>query len=104
MQKRIQVYADDEMKRRIELAAAKVDLPVTEYCMQAIRQRLMDDDMLERAKIEIFVNPYQQEYQIDRLRTLHARILMNRRGSLIDIDSILSTVREERDYELTSMH
>jgi hypothetical protein len=29
---RIQVYADPELKRRIELAAAKHNVPVTEYC------------------------------------------------------------------------
>ena len=44
---RIQVYVDRETKRRIELAAAIFDVPVTEYCLTAIRQELTDDDLLE---------------------------------------------------------
>lgn len=40
---RIQVYTDPATKRRIELAAAKVNLPVTEYCLRAIEQQLADD-------------------------------------------------------------
>jgi hypothetical protein len=45
--KRIQVYADEETKRRVEAAAAKYRMPVTAYCLAAIRQQLADDDMLE---------------------------------------------------------
>lgn len=37
---RIQVYADPETRRRIGLAAAKHQMPVTEYCFEAIRQQL----------------------------------------------------------------
>jgi hypothetical protein len=36
-----------ETRRRIELAAAKYNLPVTEYCLNAIRQQLAEDDLLE---------------------------------------------------------
>jgi uncharacterized protein (DUF1778 family) len=39
---RIQVYADPETKRRIELAAAKHETSVTEYCLAAIEQQLAD--------------------------------------------------------------
>jgi hypothetical protein len=48
---RIQVYTDEETKRRIELAAVRQNIAVTEYCLQAIEQRLAEDDMLERATI-----------------------------------------------------
>jgi len=44
--KRIQVYAEPEMKRRIELAAAKYNIPVTEYCLSAIQQQRADDASL----------------------------------------------------------
>ena len=104
MQKRIQVYADDEIKRRIELAAAKYDMPVTEYCMQAIRQQLKDDDMLERAQIEIWVNPHQQDNLIEDLQALHNSILDKRDGKIIDVDPILEAVREEREHELIGMY
>jgi len=104
MQKRIQVYADEEVKRRIELAAAKFDLPVTEYCMQAIRQRLRDEDLLEQAQIEIAIKPKKQDNFIERLRTLHASILAYHNSTSIDVDGLLDRVREERDYELTSVY
>ncbi len=104
MQKRIQVYADPEIKRRIELAAAKHDLPVTEYCMQAISQRLRDDDILEGDQIEIKVKPTQQDNLTTSLHILHNRILARRNGNKIDIDAMLELVREERDYEFTSLY
>lgn len=104
MQKRIQVYADEEVKRRIELAAAKFDLPVTEYCMQAIRQRLMDEDLLEQTQIEITIKPKQQDNFIERLRNLHTSILAYRNSTAIDVDAMLEMAREERDYELTSVY
>ena len=54
---RIQVYADYEVKRRVELAAALYGVPVTEYCLSAIRRQLQEDDLLERAQIQISVKP-----------------------------------------------
>lgn len=51
--KRTQVYADEETKRRVDLAAAKHNVPVTEYCLAAIKQQLAEDDVLEREQIEI---------------------------------------------------
>ena len=104
MQKRIQVYADDEIKRRIELAAAKYDMPVTEYCMQAIYQQLVDDDLLEREQIEIFVDPFQRRNQIERLRQLHHNILASRKGEFVEIDKILEAVRDEREDELIGLY
>ena len=47
---RIQVYTDEETKRRIELAAVRQNIAVTEYRLRAIEQRLAEDDMLERAR------------------------------------------------------
>ncbi|MFL7809775.1 MAG: hypothetical protein AB8I80_14160, partial [Anaerolineae bacterium] len=47
----IQVYTDEETKRRIELAAVRQNIAVTEYRLRAIEQRLAEDDMLERATI-----------------------------------------------------
>ena len=44
----IQVYTDPETKRRVELAAAKHEISVTEYCFEAIQQQLAEDDLLER--------------------------------------------------------
>ncbi|MGD9101581.1 MAG: hypothetical protein PVF45_13950 [Anaerolineae bacterium] len=103
MKKRIQVYADPEIKRRIELAAARRDMSVTKYCLDAIRQRLVEDDMLEREKIEIPIKPVGGEDLIANLRALHEKIKAHRGGKLIDVDHILDQVREERDHEILGL-
>lgn len=100
---RIQVYANGEMKRRIELAAAKYDMPVTEYCLAAIEQQLIDDDLLEQSKIEIPIQPTISNELVDELYSLQARILERRNGVLIDIDDALAQVREARDDELIGL-
>jgi hypothetical protein len=98
---RIQVYDDPEMKRRIVLAAAKHNVPVTEYCLDAIEQRLADEGLLEEENIEIPVRPMQQDDTLfDDMRALRERILARRGGKPIEID-ILELVRSERDDELT---
>jgi hypothetical protein len=102
---RIQVYADAETKRRIELAAAKYNLPVTEYCLNAIRQQLSDDDMLETEQVEIAVTPakHTDDTLIADLRALHQEILAYRGGKGIDVDAELEQMRAERDDELTGL-
>lgn len=102
---RIQVYADRETKRRIELAAAKYDMSVTLYCLEAIQQQLADDDLLEEEHITVPVSPAQpaDDSFIDELRALHQDILAYRQGKWIDVDAELEAMREERDYELTGL-
>lgn len=101
--KRIQVYADPVTKRRIELAAARRDIPVTQYCLEAIQQKLAEDDMLEREKIEIPIRPAEGEDLIASLRALHEKIKAHRGGKLIEVDRILDQVREERDHEILGL-
>jgi hypothetical protein len=98
---RIQVYADPETKRRIELAAAKYNMPVTEYCLNAIQQQLADDDLLETEQIQIAVTPYPplDDTLLMELRALRERILARRGGRPIELD-IVEQVRAERDEEL----
>ena len=100
---RIQVYADEETKRRVELAAARQDVAVTQYCLEAIRQQLAEDDMLELERIEILVKPDGGEDLIPNLRALHEEIKAYRGDKLIDVDQELEQIREERDYELTGL-
>ena len=100
---RIQVYTDQETKRRIELAAARQDIAITQYCLEAIRQQLAEDDMLERESIEIPIKPAKEEGLIADLRALHEEIKTYRGGKLIDVDQELEQMREERDYELTGL-
>ena len=100
---RIQVYADVETKRRVELAAARQDIAVTQYCLEAIRQQLAEDDMLEPERIEIPVKPDGGEDLIPNLRALHEEIKAYRRSKSIDVDQELEQMREERDDELTGL-
>ena len=103
--KRIQVYTDPETKRRIELAAAKQNLAVTEYCLEAIKERLAEDDVLERERIEIPIKPIEGEDLIAELRKLRKAILAERGGKPLDIDiaELVSQMRQERDEELLGM-
>jgi hypothetical protein len=100
--RRIQVYTDDETKRRIEVAALIREMPVTEYCLQAIRQQLAEDDMLEGAQVQVKMRSSGSDTLIDDLRSLRERILGHCGGSVIDVDEVLEQVRSERDDELLS--
>jgi uncharacterized protein (DUF1778 family) len=102
LKKRIQVYADPETKRRIELAAAKHDLAVTEYCLEAIRQYLAEEDMLEKESIEIPIRPISEVDLLSELRQLREAILADREGKPIDVDlaTFINQIRQEHDEEL----
>lgn len=103
IKERIQVYADQETKRRVELAAARHDIPVTEYCLAAIKQQLTEDDLLEREQIEVAIKPPEKDDLIAELRALHEDILTYRNGEPLDIDRDLEAMRKERDDELIGL-
>jgi hypothetical protein len=99
---RIQVYADAETKWRIELAAAKHNLPVTSYCLEAIIQQLGEVEALDEAHIEIPVRPTARlvdRQLLAQMRGLRERIKARRGDKLITTD-VLERVREERDDDL----
>ena len=87
--RRIQVYSDPETKRRIELAAAKKQTSVTEYCLAAIEQQLADDDMLEREQINIPVT------QLEAALIADLRQLLQRRR-VFDLDAVEGEARRVR--------
>lgn len=99
---RIQVYTDPATKRRIELAAAKVNLPVTEYCLRAIEQQLADDGLLDAETVTIPVTPQSRDAAdwLAEMRALHRAILAERGGEPIDVDAELEQMRAEREDEL----
>ncbi|NKB66183.1 MAG: hypothetical protein GKR89_03905 [Candidatus Latescibacteria bacterium] len=100
---RIQVYADDQTKRRIELAAAKRAVPVTEYCMAAIEDRLADDEMLDAQKVEIDIVSQPDKKLIADLKRRHKRVLARRQGQPLD-PAILDIVRQEREEEQSDLY
>jgi hypothetical protein len=93
----VQVYTDEETKRRIELAAARRDIAVTQYCLEAIKRQLAKDDVLERETIEMPVRPVRDTDLVANLRALHREIKAYRGGGLIDLDHKLEQIRQERD-------
>lgn len=98
----IQVYADEETKRRIRLAVARRNVAVTEYCLVPIKQQLAEDDLLEREQIEIPIKPPKDDNLITNLRVLREKILARRSGKPIDMD-ILEQVREKREHKLLDL-
>lgn len=103
--KRIQVYADEETKRRVELAAAKHNVPVTEYCLEAIKTQLAEDDLLEADEVTIAVNPRTDGDYISHFRQLREAILAERGGKPLNIDiaAVIAEQREERDEQLSGL-
>lgn len=99
---RIQVYTDDETKRRIDVAAMIRQTSVTEYCLEAIRQQLAEDDLLEQAAVEVTFHPIGAFDIGADLRALREGILARRGGREIELD-ILDQVRAERDDELLGL-
>jgi hypothetical protein len=103
-QKRIQVYADEETKRRVELAAAQHEVAVTAYCLAAIKQQLLEDDLLESDTVEIAVKPARETSLVAELRALQQEIKAHRKGKPIDVDRVMNQLREEREHELSRLH
>lgn len=107
MKTRIQVYTDDEMKRRIALAAAKYHLSVTEYCFGAVQERLTEDNLLDQASITIPISPKsefeQDQHLITDLRALHQEMMAYRQGQPLDLDADLEAMREERMCDLPNL-
>lgn len=99
----IRVYANVETKHRVELAAIRQGLPVTEYCLAAIKQRLIEDNLLERKQGEGPVQSSKKDNVIAELRTLHQDILTYRNAELLDIDHDLTAVREAREEVLIDL-
>ena len=99
---RIQVYADAELKRRIELAAAKQDVAVTQYCLAAIARQLADDTLLEAEEIVVQVTPSYDDALLADMRDLRERITARRNQTPITMD-VLAEVRAEREDELIRM-
>ena len=96
--KRIQIYADDQTMRRVELAAEKHNLPINAYCLTAIRQQL-DEDGIEVDAQNLEVEQTQFQEVINELRQLQERILHKRNGQPVDVDTLVEQLREERDEE-----
>ena len=86
--KRIQIYADDETIRRVEVAAQKHNLSVTTYCLTAIQHQL-EEYGIEVS--ELFKEADQAQFQtvLKEIIELQQRILKRRNGQPVHIDALL---------------
>lgn len=101
---RIQVYTDPETKRRIELAAAKREMAVTAYCLEAIKRQLLEEAMLEEEQVEMPPSK-PGESMIAELRALREAILAEREGIplQVDIAALIERMRAGRDEQLVGL-
>lgn len=102
---RIQLYTDTEMKRRITLAATKYEVPITQYCFEAVQQRLAEDDLIDQAHIDIPVTqPSLNTQLISNLRALDREIKASRQGQPpLDVEAVLDQIHEEREHDLLDL-
>lgn len=103
MRERIQVYIDPETKRRIVLAATKYNASLTDYCFNAIQERLAEDDVMEHEQIEVPIKHTHDANLIADLCALREKIKIARDGQPLDLDIIFDELHEERERELLGL-
>ncbi|MDE0633754.1 MAG: hypothetical protein OXH73_19765 [Caldilineaceae bacterium] len=96
----IQLYTDPETKRRIELRATKYDVAIAEYCLTVIQRQLEEDELLETYRVDIPGTSRLDERFFSSLQALQEKIKVRRGGQPIDIDRIMSEMRDERENEI----
>lgn len=99
----IKLYTDPDTKRRIELRAAKYDVAIAEYCLTAIQRQLEEDELLETYRVDIPGTSGLDERFFSSLQELQEKIKVRRRGQPIDIDRIMSKMRDERENEILGL-
>jgi hypothetical protein len=102
-EKCIQLFTDPETEWRIELVAAKRDVAVAEYCLAAIQRQLVEDEQLERYRLDIPGRSGLDEEFFRSLQTLREKIKVRRGGQPIDIYRIMTQMRDERENEILGM-
>ncbi len=85
---RLEVYLpDDEIRRRVKLAAAASRMKVSEYCLEAILERLEQDEEQSWSGTEV----------VEELRVWQEKVLTELGGQPIpDTAEVIRQLREER--------
>ena len=96
----IQLFTDPETERRLEVVASKRDVAVAEYCLEAIKRQLVEDEQLEAFRSTGLGRSEVDESFFDSLQALREKIGKRRKGKPIEVDSVISQIREERDDEI----
>ena len=99
----IKLLPDTETERRIELVAVKRDVTVAEYCLAAIQRQLAEDEQLERFRLDIPGRSGVDEEFFRSLQALREKTKVRREGQPIDVDRIMTQMRDERDNEILGL-
>ena len=92
----IQLFTDPETERRLEAVAAKRDIAVAEYCLAAMERQLVEDEQLEGDRSIVAGRSEVDEAFFDSLQALREKISERRSGKPIEVDRMMSHIREER--------
>lgn len=102
---RIQVYVDSDTKKRVELGAARQEVSVTRYCLDAIQQKLDEENLLNKDEITVPVDRKTHQLQvINRIQSLREQTLERREGAELEIDSVIQDLRDEQTRSAAGMH
>jgi len=94
---RIQVYVDAETKKRIELGASRRDTSVTKFCLEAIKTRLDEANILYKEEITVPVDRTKQQLTVlDEITRSREETLQKRDGELMEVDSVIRSLRDEQ--------
>jgi hypothetical protein len=93
---RLEIYLpDEEMRRRVKLAAAAHDVKLSEYCVAAILERLEQDEAQSW-------NNWQRE--VEELRAWQRQVRARLKGKKIpDSAAVLRRLRKERTRALAGL-
>lgn len=96
---RIDVYVPNpRIRSRIRVAAARQEMRISQWCLQAILERLGQE---ERGQVDSSVSALFGQDLLPELITLQKKIKAHRRGKIItSLDDHLETARLERNHEL----
>ena len=96
----IRLFIDPESERRLEVVASKRDVAVADYCLAAIKRQLVEDEQLEDCRPSGAGKSEVDEAFFDSLQALREKISKRRNGKLIEVDRVISQMREEREDEI----
>ncbi len=101
---RLDVYVpNQQVRRRIKLAATKRDMRVSQYCLEAILERVEEDEVLEKEATKA-ARGEEEETTVEELRNWQETVRTKLGGRpLPDSADLLRRLREKRTREIAGL-